>query len=177
MLDLSFNHISQVQGLESLLSLSKLFLIQNKLTKMEGFSSLTQLTMLELGSNRIKVRASVLRVGVCVRGVYVPPTYGCMHMVCTSHPPMGTCPTHLWVHVPPTYGCMYLVCMSHPPITTVARAFQEIDGLDSLVNLESLFLGKNRISKLKVRAEANSSSNHPCCMSVVPVSTVISPPH
>jgi len=28
--------------------------------------------------------------------------------------------------------------------------FQEIEGLDNLINLESLFLGKNKITKLKV---------------------------
>ena len=34
----------------------KLFLIQNKLTKIENLSSLHTLTMLELGSNRIRVQ-------------------------------------------------------------------------------------------------------------------------
>ena len=55
-LDLSFNHIPQIGGLETLVNLEKIFLIQNKFTKIENLSTLTNLTMLELGSNRIRVR-------------------------------------------------------------------------------------------------------------------------
>ncbi len=54
-LDLSFNHISSIDHLETLVDIQKLFLIQNKLAKMENLSTLTNLTMLELGSNRIRV--------------------------------------------------------------------------------------------------------------------------
>jgi len=54
-LDLSFNHITCIENLEGLLILEKLFLIQNKIPRIENLSSLTCLTMLELGSNRIRV--------------------------------------------------------------------------------------------------------------------------
>ena len=58
-LDLSFNHIQVIERLEGAVSLQKLFLIQNKITKIENLSCLTTLTMLELGSNRIRVRDPV----------------------------------------------------------------------------------------------------------------------
>ena len=54
-LDLSFNHIQVVEHLEGVPSLLKLFLIQNKITKIENIGHFAQLTMLELGSNRIRV--------------------------------------------------------------------------------------------------------------------------
>ena len=54
-LDLSFNHITCIENLEGLLILEKLFLIQNKISRIENLSSLTCLTLLELGSNRIRV--------------------------------------------------------------------------------------------------------------------------
>lgn len=60
-LDLSFNHIQVIEHLEGAASLQKLFLIQNKLTKIENLSCLTSLTMLELGSNRIRVRDQIFR--------------------------------------------------------------------------------------------------------------------
>ena len=43
--------------MEGLVCVEKLFLIQNKLTKIENLSSLHTLTMLELGSNRIRVQS------------------------------------------------------------------------------------------------------------------------
>ncbi len=54
-LDLSFNHISTIEHLDGPVGLNKLFLIQNKLSKIENLGHLTNLTMLELGSNRIRV--------------------------------------------------------------------------------------------------------------------------
>ena len=56
-LDLSFNHIGSIGSMEGLVCVEKLFLIQNKLTKIENLSSLHTLTMLELGSNRIRVQS------------------------------------------------------------------------------------------------------------------------
>ena len=54
-LDLAFNKIGKIRGLERLLKLKKLFLIHNKISKMENLEQLTQLEMLELGSNKIRV--------------------------------------------------------------------------------------------------------------------------
>lgn len=56
-------------------SLQKLFLIQNKITKIERLGHFTQLTMLELGSNKIRV---------CVKGVICDGggIGMCVHEVC-----------------------------------------------------------------------------------------------
>ena len=42
------------------MQLKSLFLIQNKITKIENLSRFTQLTMLELGANRIRVREIII---------------------------------------------------------------------------------------------------------------------
>lgn len=55
MLDLSFNRIKKIQGLENLVKLKKLFLVSNKIEKIENLSHLKELEMLELGDNRIRV--------------------------------------------------------------------------------------------------------------------------
>ena len=54
-LDLSFNNLLRIENLDSLVKLEKLFLIQNKISALGNLSTLTCLTMLELGSNRIRV--------------------------------------------------------------------------------------------------------------------------
>lgn len=55
LLDLSFNRIRTIQGLESLTKLKKLFLVSNKIDKIENIAHLKELEMLELGDNRIRV--------------------------------------------------------------------------------------------------------------------------
>lgn len=54
-LDLSFNRIPKVEGLQILTKLKKLFLIHNKIHKMENVGHLVHLEMLEFGSNKIRV--------------------------------------------------------------------------------------------------------------------------
>lgn len=54
-LDLSFNRISKIEGLEGLTRLVKLFLVNNKISVIENLGHLTRLEMLELGDNRIRV--------------------------------------------------------------------------------------------------------------------------
>lgn len=54
-LDLSFNRISAIEGIDALVSLQKLYLCANKISVIEGISNLTNLTMLELGDNKIRV--------------------------------------------------------------------------------------------------------------------------
>lgn len=54
-LDLSYNRIRRIEGLDSLKQLKILYLVHNKICKMENLSSLTELTLLELGDNRIRV--------------------------------------------------------------------------------------------------------------------------
>ncbi len=55
LLDLSFNRIKSIQGLDSLVNLKKLFLVSNKIEKIQNLSKLKGLQMLELGDNRIRV--------------------------------------------------------------------------------------------------------------------------
>ena len=57
-LDLSFNRIKKIEGLETLTQVKKLFLVQNKISKIENLEPLVNVTMLELGSNRIRVSNS-----------------------------------------------------------------------------------------------------------------------
>ena len=54
-LDISFNLLRNIEGIDKLTRLKKLFLVNNKINKIENISSLHQLQMLELGSNRIRV--------------------------------------------------------------------------------------------------------------------------
>lgn len=61
-LDLSFNRIREIEGLENLTNLDKLFLSSNKISKIENLSHLTKLTLLELGDNKIRVSFFVLSV-------------------------------------------------------------------------------------------------------------------
>lgn len=54
-LDFSFNSIRVIEHLDNLRNLHKLYLVNNKIKKMNGLRGLTKLKMLELGSNRIRV--------------------------------------------------------------------------------------------------------------------------
>lgn len=54
-LDVSFNVLRKVEGLEQLTRLKKLFLLHNKISSIGNLEHLTGLEMLELGSNRIRV--------------------------------------------------------------------------------------------------------------------------
>lgn len=54
-LDVSFNILRKVEGLEQLTRLKKLFLLHNKIGSIANLDHFTCLEMLELGSNRIRV--------------------------------------------------------------------------------------------------------------------------
>lgn len=54
-LDLSFNRIKEIEGLENLINLEKLYLSSNRITKITNVNHLLNLQMLELGDNKIKV--------------------------------------------------------------------------------------------------------------------------
>ena len=58
-LDLSFNLIKVIENLGCLTKLKKLYLVQNKVSKIEGLQNLSQLEMLELGANKIRVSTTV----------------------------------------------------------------------------------------------------------------------
>lgn len=55
MLDLSFNRIQEIAGLENLLKLEKLYLTANKITSIKNLNHLQNITQLELGDNKIRV--------------------------------------------------------------------------------------------------------------------------
>lgn len=54
-LDISFNRLKKIEGLETLTKLRKLYLPQNRFTKMENVGHLEELVMLELGANKLRV--------------------------------------------------------------------------------------------------------------------------
>lgn len=54
-LDLSFNLIKTIENLGCLTKVKKLFLVSNKVSKIEGLQNLLQLEMIELGANKIRV--------------------------------------------------------------------------------------------------------------------------
>lgn len=55
-LDLSFNLLRAVpDNLENLTSLRTVYFVQNRISKITGFGSVTSLTSLELGGNKIRV--------------------------------------------------------------------------------------------------------------------------
>lgn len=53
-LDLSFNQIEEISGLETLTKLTDLSLYDNCIKKIEGLETLTQLKVLSFGRNRVK---------------------------------------------------------------------------------------------------------------------------
>ena len=57
-LDLSFNRLRKIEGLENLTKLRRLYLVNNKIGRIENIAHLTQLEMLELGDNKIRVSES-----------------------------------------------------------------------------------------------------------------------
>ena len=54
-LDLSFNLIKTIENLGCLTKVKKLFLVSNKISKIECLQNLSQLEMIELGANKIRV--------------------------------------------------------------------------------------------------------------------------
>jgi Leucine Rich Repeat. len=54
-LDLSFNRIREIKGLDHLANLEKLYLCSNKISKIENVDHLKKLKVLELGDNKIRV--------------------------------------------------------------------------------------------------------------------------
>lgn len=55
MLDLSNNRIKEIEGLEELINLEKLFLSSNRISQITNLNHLSKLKLLELGDNKIKV--------------------------------------------------------------------------------------------------------------------------
>ena len=61
-LDLSFNKIRKISGLESLPALRDVSLYSNKITAVEGLDGCPQLEVLSLGNNRVAATEQLLRL-------------------------------------------------------------------------------------------------------------------
>jgi hypothetical protein len=57
-LDVSFNRVHEIKGLGQLHKLEKLFLCANKISRIENLNHLKNLTLLELGDNKIRASRS-----------------------------------------------------------------------------------------------------------------------
>ena len=79
---MSFNLFRTIEGLEKLLGLKKVYLLSNKLTKIQNLDHLTMLTMLELGDNRIRV--SLILKMLCNHLTTVILKINCANIVRTS---------------------------------------------------------------------------------------------
>jgi Leucine-rich repeat (LRR) protein len=53
-LDLSFNNIAKIEGLDQLWQLTDLSLFNNRITKLENLDPLTQLNVLSVGNNELQ---------------------------------------------------------------------------------------------------------------------------
>ena len=60
-LDISFNRLRVIEGLEKLTKLKRLFLVSNKITKIDNLGHLKDLELLELGDNRLESNNGMLR--------------------------------------------------------------------------------------------------------------------
>lgn len=72
LLDVSFNLLRKVEGLERLTRVKKLFLLHNKISSIANLEHFAGLDMLELGSNRIRVwqtqQGSMAEARVLIQG-------------------------------------------------------------------------------------------------------------
>lgn len=70
-LDLSFNRIKEITGLDNLLNLKKLFLSSNKIGEIKNVDHFPKLELLELGDNRIRVRKNLcFLIFKCICGTF-----------------------------------------------------------------------------------------------------------
>lgn len=78
MLDLAFNRITEIKGLNSLTKLKKLFLSSNKISKIENLDNLQSLELLELGDNKIRVSSNQTSVSIKGGSPFISP-HRCSH--------------------------------------------------------------------------------------------------
>ncbi len=84
---MSFNKIKKLEGLDTLTKVQKLFVINNRISKIENIGHLRQLTMLELGSNGIRVSRFTFRP----RGTSSLYSRRCHHRSCRRCHPLLPC--------------------------------------------------------------------------------------
>ena len=68
--DISFNRCTAVEGLGRLTKLRKLYLPSNKFRKIENISHLSQLVLLELGANQIRVNCLRIVVAIVIYNTF-----------------------------------------------------------------------------------------------------------
>jgi protein phosphatase 1 regulatory subunit 7 len=61
----SFNRLREIKGLEQLHKLEKLFLCANKISHIQNLSHLKNLTLLELGDNKIRASGTHFVTHLC----------------------------------------------------------------------------------------------------------------
>jgi Leucine-rich repeat (LRR) protein len=92
--DVSFNEISSLRGLSNVSSILKeLYVSKNEVTKMEELDHFRALEILELGSNRLRVR---IWVKYTLLLVFI---LKCLHVVDGELVPLASVLSHLWAHM------------------------------------------------------------------------------
>jgi protein phosphatase 1 regulatory subunit 7 len=120
-LDLSFNKIRTIDNLSHLSELSHLYLASNKITAIHNVERLEKLVVLELGANRI------------ARIEHLPPNL-----------------TQLWLGKNKITSMLGLHGLDNLVILSLqSNSIARIEGLQSLVNLQELYLSHNNITKLE----------------------------
>ena len=122
-LDLSSNQISRIEGLESLVNLSKLDFSSNQISKIEGLEKLVNLSTLLLYYNQISKIEGLEKI-VNLSALYLPSN-----------------------QISKIEGLHTLVNLSMLDISR--NKIGKIEGLESLVNLSTLCLYSNQISKIE----------------------------
>lgn len=69
--DLSFNNITVIEGLDTLTKLTDLTLFNNRITKLENMDNLTNLQVFSIGNNNIPTLESVSLLLRCCRCTYI----------------------------------------------------------------------------------------------------------
>ncbi|AKV64918.1 Leucine Rich Repeat (LRR)-containing protein [Porphyromonas gingivalis] len=144
-LDLSYNQISKLEGLERLTSLTKLRLRSNQIRKLEGLDSLTSLTKLSLSDNQISKLEGLERL-TSLAELYlldnqISKLEGLERL---------TSLTELYLsgnQISKLEGLERLTSLTK--LRLRSNQISKLEGLDSLTSLTKLSLSDNQISKLE----------------------------
>ncbi|XP_045054056.1 protein phosphatase 1 regulatory subunit 7 isoform X1 [Desmodus rotundus] len=140
-LDISFNLLRNIEGVDKLTQLKKLFLVNNKISKIENLSSLRQLQMLELGSNRIRAIENIDTL-TSLESLFLGKNKITKLQNLDALSNLRVLSMQLFPLLPP------------PDVTAVGSPSQsnrltKIEGLQSLVNLQELYLSHNGIEVIE----------------------------
>ncbi|KAI9207357.1 uncharacterized protein BJ171DRAFT_494394 [Polychytrium aggregatum] len=122
-LDLSFNKIRHIHGVNKLTALTDLYFVANKISKIENLVGLSNVTNLELGANRIRV----------IEGLDT--------LVSIEQ---------LWLGKNKIRRLENLNSLTNLKILSMqSNRIVRLENLEHLVNLEELYLGHNGVSKIE----------------------------